>query len=453
LVALAIGRLVAEARGGAIPETYLQVNVDEIARASGIESGDLLRLAGIFAQAAHPLAIPGGSTTGQSNGLEATQSVLALNALVGNLGIEGGLFLSPATMVKPDHPWLPNTVSEVRDLITRMQQGAVKVLFIHGVNPVFELPASLGFSEALTNVPRVISFASFPDETSQLADFILPDHTGLEAWGYQKLHSADRVVVSGSQPVVTPYYNTRASADVLLAAVQAIGGELAATLPYQDEVAYLQAALTDLVTQEGAFNAPEIRTFMAMFQQYGGWWNPAQALEIPAGENALNHIPPVNAASFDGEGEFYLFPYISPILGDGSGANKPWLQETPDPTTTVMWNSWVEVNPETAEELHLENDEVVKLITEAGEIEAVVYRYPAIRPDTVAMPFGQGHKAYGRYAEGRGANPGRLISLVMNGADELAFGATRVRIEKTGRMQQLSRFESLMGVYGEGLGE
>jgi len=140
-------------------------------------------------------------------------------------------------------------------------------------------------------------------------------------------------------------------------------------------------------------------------------------------------------------------------LGDVLGSNNTWLLAQPYPTTTVLWNSWVEINPETAEELHLENDEVVKLITEAGEIEAIVYRYPAIRPDTIAVPFGQGHTAYGRYAEGRGANPGRLISLALNGAEELAFGATRVRIEKTGRKQQLSRLESLMGVYGEGLGE
>ncbi len=53
-------------------------------------------------------------------------------------------------------------------------------------------------------------------------------------------------------------------------------------------------------------------------------------------------------------GEFFLLPFMSPILGDGSGANKPWLQEIPDPTTTVMWNSWVEINPATADELRLE---------------------------------------------------------------------------------------------------
>ena len=69
------------------------------------------------------------------------------------------------------------------------------------------------------------------------------------------------------------------------------------------------------------------------------------------------------------------------------------------------------MNPETAHELHIENDDVVKVISEAGEVEAPVYLYPAIRPDTIAMPFGQGHTAYGRYAAGRGANPVKTPEL------------------------------------------
>jgi hypothetical protein len=41
--------------------------------------------------------------------------------------------------------------------------------------------------------------------------------------------------------------------------------------------------------------------------------------------------------------------------------------------------------------------------------------------------------------------------LKINGAGDLAYGATRVKIEKTGRKQPLSRLESRMGVYGDGL--
>jgi hypothetical protein len=256
-------------------------------------------------------------------------------------------------------------------------------------------------------------------------------------------------VISGYQPVVAPFFRTRATSDVLLAAVQAIGGNLADSLPYKDEVEYLQSALVNLVTQDGFFNAPEIKTFMAEFQQFGGWWDAQPRLEIPDGANALNLPLSATPGKFDGAGDFYLFPFMSPILGDGSGANKPWLQETPDPTTTVMWNTWVEINPESADVLGVTDDDVVKIISPMGEIEAVVYRYPAIRLDTIAIPFGQGHTAYGRYAQGRGVNPQNLLSLIFNGADDLAFGATKVYIEKTGRKQALSRLESRMGVYGE----
>jgi anaerobic selenocysteine-containing dehydrogenase len=304
--------------------------------------------------------------------------------------------------------------------------------------------------DSLTNVPQIISFASFPDETSTYADYILPDHTALESWGYQKVSTgADRSVISGFQPVVVPFYKTKATSDVLLAAVQAIGGDLATSFPYQDEVEYMQSSLVDLVNLEGFFNVPDINAFMAKFKQYGGWWDAQPRLDVPVGRQALSLPLSTAAANFDGTGDFYLFPFMSPILGDGSGANKPWLQEIPDPTTTVMWNSWVEINPVTADDLGLEDDDVVKIISPVGEIEAVVYRYPAIRPDTIAIPFGQGHSAYGRYAQGRGINPGDLLGLTLNGADDLAFGATKVRIEKTGRKQPLSRLESHLGVYGE----
>jgi anaerobic selenocysteine-containing dehydrogenase len=170
----------------------------------------------------------------------------------------------------------------------------------------------------------------------------------------------------------------------------------------------------------------------------------AQALSALAGR-----LP---APQYLDKDEFTLHVFPSPLLGDGSGANKPWLQETPDPTTTVMWNTWIEINPKTAEELGLQNDDVLKVISPYGEIEAPVYCYPGIRTDTVAIPFGQGHTAYGRYAEGRGANPARLFSPEVNSAGDLRIDGT-VRLEKTGRKQVLARLESRIGVYGEGLHE
>ncbi|HEX2697420.1 MAG TPA: molybdopterin dinucleotide binding domain-containing protein, partial [Anaerolineales bacterium] len=154
-----------------------------------------------------------------------------------------------------------------------------------------------------------------------------------------------------------------------------------------------------------------------------------------------------SVSQFEGEGEFFFVPFVSPILAE-AGANKPWLQEIPDPTTTVMWNTWVEINPATAEEMGVDNGDVVKITSAFGEVEASVYKYPAIRPDTVAMPFGQGHTAYGQFAQGRGVNPADLFGTSVNAAGDLAFAGLKVRVEKTGKKRSLSRLEGVLGVYG-----
>jgi anaerobic selenocysteine-containing dehydrogenase len=149
-----------------------------------------------------------------------------------------------------------------------------------------------------------------------------------------------------------------------------------------------------------------------------------------------------------GEDRFHLVVYPT-YFGDGSGANRPHLQETPNPNTTVTWNSWIEINPETADRLGIHNDDIVRVRSEAGEIEVIAYLYPAIRPDVVAIPFGQGHTALGRYAEGRGVNPARLLAVTVNEAGDLAFADTIVTLEATGRRRPLARIESETGVYGK----
>ena len=246
---------------------------------------------------------------------------------------------------------------------------------------------------------------------------------------------------------MVPFYNTKATADVLLAAVQATGGSLASAVPYKDEVEFLQSSLQGLLQEPGYFNAPDMGSFWAQWQQYGGWWSPKPVL-APSGANPSAQVPAATAPQFDGKGDYYLFPFPSPLLSDGSGANKPWLQETPDPTTTVMWNTWVEIHPDTADKLGLQNDDVIKVTSAYGELEASVYRYPAIRPDTIGIPFGQGHTVFGRYAQQRGANLAVLLGPRINSANDLATSALKVSITKTGKQKPLARMESILGVYG-----
>ena len=194
--------------------------------------------------------------------------------------------------------------------------------------------------------------------------------------------------------------------------------------------------------------AQEIHSFWAEWQQNGGWWNGEAGLGAPSAPKILRQAIQLPDPQYVGDGDFHLFVFPSPILSDGSGANKPWLQETPDPTTTVMWNTWVEIHPDTADQLGIKDDDVVRVISPFGEVEASVYRYPAIRPDTIGIPFGQGHSAYGRYAENRGVNPGKLFGREVNQAGSLVTTNLKVKIEKTGRKRSLARMESRLGVYG-----
>ncbi len=448
MVTLAIGRLIAEAGGASVPAAFADVDVNSVVTASGVTLDTLNHLAGLFSSYSHPLIIPGGAALGLSNGLQAAEAVLALNALLGNIGKDGGVFLSPVNPLADEYH-RPASGKEMQDFIQSMTDGKVKVLFVHGVNPMFELPKKLGFSDARQNIPQIISFATFADETALEADYVFPDHHGLESWGYQKVATgSSSSVLSGAQPVIVPFFNTKSTVDVLLAAAQKVGGALASAFPFKDEVAFLDSKLTNLLTVDGGFfSAPEINTFAASFQQYGGWWKTSDNRIAPSSADVLTKSFKADAAQFDGQGDFFFLPFVSPILGE-AGANKPWLQEVPDPTTTVMWNTWVEMNPATADKLGITDDDVVKITSAYGEVEASVYKYPGIRPDTVAMPFGQGHTAYGQFAKGRGVNPADLFGLSMNEAGDLAFAGLKVSVEKTGKKRPLSRFESMLGVYG-----
>jgi anaerobic selenocysteine-containing dehydrogenase len=457
LVALAIGRLLAEAKGGAVPQVFAGVDLKSVTSDAEVSLETLENIVQHIVESTSPIAIPGGSALGLSNGLQIAEAVLALNALNDNFGKAGGVFLSP---LSPNEETYRRSASmqEMADFVTQMKSGGIKTLFVHGVNPVFELPKSLGFSEALANVGMVISFATFPDETAVASDYIFPDRHGLESWGYQRVATGTtQSVLSGAQPVVsgvyerdapTLLYNVRGTADVLIAATKLAGDQFAQVLPFNDEVEYIQSKLTTLVGQaDGSFLAPEINSFSAYFQQHGGWWRNTTEMAAPVAAGALDKALEVGAAEFAGEGEFFFKPYLSPTLGE-AGANKPWLQELADPTTTVMWNTWVEINPKTAEELGVDDDDVVRIVSEAGSVEASVYRYPAIRPDTIAMPFGQGHTAFGSYAQGRGVNPADILGANFNEAGDLAFMGMKVKVEKTGKKRELSRMEGKLGVYG-----
>src|SRR5207302_10497868 len=155
--------------------------------------------------------------------------------------------------------------------------------------------------------------------------------------------------------------------------------------------------------------------------QHGGLYTgvPVQAVRLNAAVGQLLGTaapPPAQGTTL------IVFPSIA--LHDGRGANKPWLQELPDPVSKITWHGWVEVHPETAAKWQVANGDVLLLRSPHGALRAPVWITPGVRPDVLAIPTGQGHKAYGRYAKDRSFNAFELLSDAPTGYGGRAFAVS-----------------------------
>jgi len=159
-----------------------------------------------------------------------------------------------------------------------------------------------------------------------------------------------------------------------------------------------------------------------------------------AGLPAKQIMPSFNILS--GNNIYHLIPFLSNSLLDGRGASLPWMQGAPDPLTTVAWQTWIEISDKDAISMGLKMGDIVRVITNNGEIEAVAYPHPAIPPGTVAIPLGQGHTSQVQFSQNKGAN---LISILAPEKESetgaFAWGATRVRLELEGSQKRITKFE------------
>jgi anaerobic selenocysteine-containing dehydrogenase len=196
----------------------------------------------------------------------------------------------------------------------------------------------------------------------------------------------------------------------------------------------LRAAYVGLPKPAGGA-APSEEQFWTQVQEQGGWWSAAGGGRASPKYIAAPRPPAVSEEPrFAGDAAgfaFHFLPYASQSFRDGSLAHLPWLQEMPDVVTTAMWSSWVEVNPQAAERLKIQTGDVVEVSSPQGTLRAPAVVMPGIAPDVVAMPIGQGHSNFGRYASGRGANPVSILAgLAEPETGALAWAGTRVALRR-----------------------
>jgi anaerobic selenocysteine-containing dehydrogenase len=424
----------------------LDYTPEVVAKLTGVEAARIQRLAREMAVHLPAVVLIAGATLAQTNGLANALAANALNALLGSVGKPGGIFFTP----QPPMPELTaqKQGSSVRALSEGILKGSapVEALLIYNANPVFASPPAWRVREAIEKVAFIASFGSFVDETSILSDLILPDHSYLESWVDSIPESGTtQAVASLAPPAMNPLHHTRAMPDVLLEVARQLGGDVGKALPWKTYQDMLQAAFESLRNHPSSVSAKTADDFWSEVQEKGGWWS-GEATKPAAVRAAKSSAAPakVTEPKFDGAAQEYPFnflPYASLQFGDGRHANLPWMQEMPDTISTAMWSTWLEINPQTAERMGIKQGDLLEVASQHGKLQAPALIAPGIAPDVVAMPVGQGHEHYGRYASHRGANPIKILAPETEPeTGALAWASTRVKIARVGKKGKLILF-------------
>ncbi|MBL0890851.1 MAG: 4Fe-4S dicluster domain-containing protein [Gemmatimonadaceae bacterium] len=315
--------------------------------------------------------------------------------------------------------------------VKNMDAGSVPLAFVRGANPAHTMPKSAGFAAAFAKVPFKVSFSAMPDETTQLCDLVLPDNHWLESWG-------DAVTTGGTlalqQPTLDPVFDTRSTADVLI------------DLAKKDQALAARYNVAD-------YRSWYISKFPGGASAFTAALAKAQTAASPLVATSSRTLSATAQAPAAGTGDFFVHVFPSATLGDGAGANKPWLQELPDPVSKIAWQSWVEVHPQTAKKLGIKEGAHLTVETAAGKVTAPAYIYMGVRPDTVAIALGQGHTAYGRFAQNIGVNAYDLVSSGWDSAGGLALGALMGKVTVGSDNSPLVTTEGSARQHGRGIGQ
>lgn len=321
-----------------------------------------------------------------SNDPVVQQLVNSINMLLGNIG---------------------NTLSVVRH--SNQNQGddekfeafannlsSYDAVLFWGANPAYSYSQSEELVSKLKEIPTVISLASSPDETTDLAHYVCPDHHYLESWGDAEPKAGQLQI---SQPTISPVFSTRHAEESLLQWCGLIEN------PEQDHFAGKQIMAVKYETSP----------YYVYLKNY--WINEVPGINTEDDFNKVLHdgVYTIPADTFDQKILGYsisaaslapaitrlrpnpdgleLILYQKTAIKDGALSNNPWLQEMPDPVSKVTWDNYLAIPKALAHKEGLKDGDMVKI--SQGDI--VIDKLPVlIQPgqanQTVSLALGYGRR-------------------------------------------------------------
>jgi Fe-S-cluster-containing dehydrogenase component/anaerobic selenocysteine-containing dehydrogenase len=367
-------------------------------------------------------AVLAGNTAFDQNSLMLQVATCLINEMIGAYG--KALFI--------DRAWM-NSPVRAGDLARfKANASRYEVVFFIGTNPAFTLPESYGFAEVVKKIPTVVSMQPSPNETDRLANVVMPINHYLESWGDVEPVAG---FISARQPVVRPVKGTRQAEEIFMWML----AHQQKSMGYEDYRAYLIEkwapfkqfnAQTRLMTNDVFFS-------VVLRRGFGG----QVGTRIIQGVKDVASLFKVHEVATR-KGLRLIAP-LDPRLHDGRGADKPILQEIGDGMTTIAWDTWVAMNPDTAKKNGFRRNDVLKIETPQGSIEVALYPLPGVHPDAVVIHRGNGHdKESGVVQGGIGVNPLKLceVSDVQDSTLLLTSGVA-VTITSTGKLYRLAAMQ------------
>jgi molybdopterin-containing oxidoreductase family iron-sulfur binding subunit len=391
---------------------------DRVLKSSGLSLAFYEKLIIELMGARKPLVLGTDTGAGDLNGL---QTNIAVNLL--NLLLDPDLKLLDFN--NRHRVEIAAARSEVLQFFKSLKSDAVDVLILNNVNPAFSLAPEGGVKAALEqNDLFVVSFSNFMDETSQLADLIFPVAMPLETWDE---YSGWQAVNATLQPAMGRLTQAPHIGDVILNT--AFENEK----PAENYKTYL---FSRLVAER---KIEDVKGWVQLLQ-VGGAVDPRTAdgsANINLAAQRITDVLSQPAETLLPDLVFSAVPSIR--FFDGRGANRPWLCEIPDPLTRVAWQSPVSMHPDTAKKQNVALGDIIQIESQWGSLEAPVYVNEFVRPGLLVMNIGQGHQAYGRYAQNKGVNPMAILppdAHTRSGGPHFSTG--QIKIRPTGRTMKLA---------------
>jgi anaerobic selenocysteine-containing dehydrogenase len=467
----------------AVLQSYSPPRVSEL---TGVPEETIKRLAREFAGTRPSIAIGGEAVSRGTNGLASQLAIQSLNALVGSVDVPGGIMMQRPVPLTPfpalqtdevtaqglaqpridgaeDFVAAPSVPANIPGAILNGDPYPVEALLLYRANPIHDLANGEAWRDALDTVPLIVSFDEFIEDSDLYADYILPNHTFLERWIAAPVYpSVGYPMLAVGQPAVEPLYDTRASGDLLIQLTHQIGGAPAASFPWNNYLELLRFRTAGLMASErGSIPATTADEFWQELAARGVWTDnpyifaggpegdPGQwstVLATPSGKFELTphaleqetalappyYEPPVYAGQED---EFpfnlQLFTLMSQGVGPGA-SNLPHLHSLYGLHVKQFWGNWLEIDPETAHEMGIEDEDKVWVESPAGRIQIPARLYPGDPHGVVGIPSGLGHVTGGQWSAGIGSNANHLVSSEL--VDELtglvALQGMRVKVTK-----------------------